>query len=31
MEIQFFGAVGTSQKLNVLECLEVNDQAQNMI
>lgn len=31
MEIQFFGAVGSSQKLNVLECLEVNDSAQNML
>lgn len=30
MEIQFFGAIGTSQRSNVLDCVELNDQAQNM-
>lgn len=30
MEIQFFGATGHAQRTNVLDCVEINDQAQNL-
>jgi len=30
MEIQFFGVIGHSQRQNVLDCVEINDQSQNL-